>query len=562
MKHKLPSLLLTLLLTAIGFSQIGIALAQGPDFEQIKKNYYDSHPGKGSHGKYWEPIPIQKYWNPKDFYTPPKTVQGEFDRDSCIGCHQATTPGAYHAWKSSSHSDLNAIRNLPDSNVKAYKKQKLADVEANLVKQGVLESGQQLSQVGCIDCHGGVGKDKINHSENLVMPDRAACGTCHVGEFAEAESEKEQEWPQKQWGKGHPSHAVDWDANVENTIWAAMSQREVAQGCDMCHYQQNKCDGCHTRHTFSAAEARQPEACATCHNGADHNEFENFMTSKHGTQYQTLGKANWNFEVPLKDAITKGGYTAPTCQLCHFEYKGEFSHNLVRKVRWAFNPTPAIADNLSHPWFEERKQAWVESCSTCHSASFAKAYLDAADKGTIQGLEVEQEAKKVVEKLYKDGLLTGQKTNRPAPPAPEKDAAGGFFQLFWAKGNNPSHVERVYANMWEHDVIKHYKGIFHANPGGFTYTEGWSELLSDYAEIMDEDTRLREAAAAKTTASEKGTTTAASSNGSNSSNNVLMSAILLIVLGLGVAYIVLKPTRTEEDEAVEEKTSETDKDSV
>ena len=52
-------------------------------------------------------------------------------------------------------------------------------------------------------------------------------------------------------------------------------------------------------------------------------------------------------------------------------------------------------------------------------------------------------AKKVVEKLHKDGLLVGQKNNRPMPPKPEKDAAGGFFQLFWAKGNNPSHVERV-----------------------------------------------------------------------------------------------------------------------
>ena len=120
--------------------------------------------------------------------------------------------------------------------------------------------------------------------------------------------------------------------------------------------------------------------------------------------------------------------------------------------------------------------------------------LDTADKGTIQGLNVEQSAKKVVNKLYEDGLLVGQKTNRPAPPAPEKDAAGGFFQLFWAKGNNPSRIERLYADMWEHDVIKHYKGIFHVNPGGYTYSEGWSELMRGYAEIMDEDTRLREAA--------------------------------------------------------------------
>jgi hypothetical protein len=25
------------------------------------------------------------------------------------------------------------------------------------------------------------------------------------------------------------------------------------------------CDACHTRHTFSAREAREPEPCATCH---------------------------------------------------------------------------------------------------------------------------------------------------------------------------------------------------------------------------------------------------------------------------------------------------------
>lgn len=521
------------------------AVAQ-PDYEQVKKSYYADHPGKGSHGENWQPIPIQKYWNPKDFYTPPKTVQGEMTRESCVGCHESTSPGAFHAWKKSMHSNLGAIRNLPDSDVRSYKKAKLTEVEGNLRKMGLLDQSQPLNEVGCIDCHGGVGKKTVDHAKNLVMPDRAACGTCHQNEFGEAEAEKNQEWPQKQWGKGHPAHATDWDANVENAIWAGMAQREVAQGCDMCHYQQNKCDGCHTRHQFSVAEARQPEACSTCHNGADHNEFENFMLSKHGTQFLTLGKSQWNFEAPLKDAISKGGYTAPTCQLCHFEYHGEYSHNLVRKVRWAFNPTPAIADNLNHPWFEERKQAWVQTCTMCHSESFAKAYLDTADKGTIQGLKVEQEAKNVINELFKDGLLTGQKTNRPAPPAPEKDEAGGFFQLFWAKGNNPSRVERIYADMWEHDLIKHYKGIFHANPGGFTYTEGWSELMKDYAEIMDEDTKLREAAKAKGSNPEA----KASANGTEKVSSgidasAVFSGLLLILAGLFVGYLVLKPKQAK-----------------
>ncbi len=537
MKNLIGWILTTFLASLIGLGLINTAWAVEHDFEKIKKNYYDTHPGKGSHGKFWEPIPIQKYWNPKDFYSPPQTIKGEFTQSDCVGCHQTTTPGAFHAWKSSSHSDLEAIRKLPDSDARAYKKQKITEVENNLRKLNLLKKGEPLKQVGCIDCHGGVGVTKIDHAKALVMPDRVSCGTCHLNEFAEAESEKEQEWPQKQWAKGHPSHAVDWEANVETATWAAMPEREVAQGCDSCHYQQNKCDGCHTRHTFSAAEARQPEACATCHNGVDHNEFENYMLSKHGTQYLTMGKTKWNFEVPLKDAVGKGGYTAPTCQTCHFEYKGEYSHNLVRKVRWGFNPTPEIANNLSHPWFEDRKKAWVQTCTLCHSESFAKAYLDTADKGTIQGLNVEQSAKKVVNKLYEDGLLVGQKTNRPAPPAPEKDAAGGFFQLFWAKGNNPSRIERLYADMWEHDVIKHYKGIFHVNPGGYTYSEGWSELMRGYAEIMDEDTRLREAAdAAK--AGKKVKVSDASQLGSE--NMLGGGGLLLMIAGTLVGFPALR----------------------
>jgi hydroxylamine dehydrogenase len=57
--------------------------------------------------------------------------------------------------------------------------------------------------------------------------------------------------------------------------------------------------------------------------------------------------------------------------------------------------------------------------------------------------------------------------------------------------------------MWEHDLIKLYKGLFHMNPGGFTYTEGWSALMRDYAEIMDENTRLREKAKQSPAVSQK-----------------------------------------------------------
>jgi hydroxylamine dehydrogenase len=188
----------------------------------------------------------------------------------------------------------------------------------------------------------------------------------------------------------------------------------------------------------------------------------------------------------------------------------------------------------------------VQTCTLCHSESFATAYLDTADKGTMQGIKVEQEAKGIINNLYKDGLLVGQQTNRPIPPKPEKDAVGGFFQLFWAKGNNPSRVERIYADMWEHDLIKHYKGIFHANPGGYTYTEGWSTLMRDYTDIMDEDTRLREAVRNKSSTVSKAGQQAVTTSNDKMDYGIILASVILILGGLFIGYLVLKPKQEDQ----------------
>lgn len=468
-------------------------------YDALVKRYNDpaQGAGKGSFAEFWEPIPITKYLNPRDFYTPPATVDVDAARAQCVECHTAITPGWVHSWQKSVHSNLDEIRNLPDSDSRAYKKVMIEEVETNLRSMGILKEGEPLKEVGCIDCHIGIGRDHGQHKTELHMPDAATCGQCHVKQFAERESERDTfTWPQDQWPAGRPSHALSYKANVETAIWAAMEQREVAEGCTFCHTLQNTCNSCHTRHEFSTVEARKPQACSTCHNGVDHNEFEGYMLSKHGVVYQTRGDT-WDWNAQLADALDKG-QNAPTCQFCHMEYQGKFSHNLVRKVRWGFEPTTKIAENLSHPWFEERKEAWVGTCSNCHSDRFARAYLDFIDKGTIDGVKVTEDAKLVLTKLYEDGLLPGQKTNRPAPPAPEKEnGPGNFFNLFWHKGNNPTVIEYEYAEMWEHHKIKHFKGLAHAHPGGYTYSEGWSQLIKSAVRINDEDARLRDAAAVR-----------------------------------------------------------------
>ncbi len=96
-----------------------------------------------------------------------------------------------------------------------------------------------------------------------------------------------------------------------------------------------------------------------------------------------------------------------------------------------------------------------------------------------------------MEGLYEDGLLPGQETNRPAPPKPEHDGPAEFFQLFIVNGNNPTAVEAEFARLWEQSLLRHYKGLAHMNPNGWTYASGWGDMTLQYTKIQDENTQLR-----------------------------------------------------------------------
>ena len=464
--------------------------------EALTKRYLDpaQGAGKGSHAQYWEPIPMSMYFDPKSFYKSPTSPNEIAGRNDCVECHTDESPVWVDAWKKSTHANLSKIRKLSPEDPKFYKKAKLEAVEKNLRSMGRLGANENLKEVGCIDCHVDINtKKKADHKADMRMPTAEVCGTCHLQEFAERESERDTlNWPEGiGWPKGRPSHALDYKANVEVSVYAGMPQREIAEGCTMCHVNQNTCDHCHTRHEFSAAESRKPEACATCHSGVDHNNWEAYSMSKHGKIVSMMGD-EWNWDVQLKDAYSKGGQTAPTCAGCHMEYDGKYSHNVVRKVRWANYPVvPGIAANITSDWSEGRKDSWVTTCTNCHSERFARSYLEFMDKGTLHLLAKYQEVNKIVKGLYDDKLLTGQTTNRPDPPPPMKAGYSQFFQLYWSKNNNPSSLELKVLEMGENDLPKGHVGLAHVNPGGWTYTEGWGPLNRAYVEIMDENSKLR-----------------------------------------------------------------------
>ena len=463
--------------------------------EALVKRYLDPAEGfgKGKYGQYWEPIPFSKYLDPGSFYKPPTSVKDIATRQQCVKCHTDESPGWVAMWKRSTHANLDKIRKLTPKDDTYYKKAKLEAIETNLRSLGKLGAKEQLKEVGCIDCHYDINTTKkADHRKDLRMATADVCANCHLQEFAERESERDTlTWPKDQWPKGRPSHALDYRANVEVEVYAGMSQREIADGCTQCHINQNKCDMCHTRHEFSVADSRKPEACGTCHSGADHINWEAYTMSKHGKQYEAKGKS-WNWNVELKDELAKGGLAAPTCASCHMEYQGKFSHNVVRKVRWANYPfVPGIRENIKTAWSDKRLDAWVKTCTQCHSESFARAYLEYMDNGTYAGLDKYDEAHGVVEKMYKDGLLTGQKTNRPAPPAPVPDMFEQFYEIYWSKGNNPAAIELKLFEMAEDHLVQLHVALAHQH-WGFTYTVGWAAMNRAYVEIMDEDTKLKE----------------------------------------------------------------------
>ena len=105
------------------FKALGLSKTASPKelYDALTKRYYDEAQGagKGSLSKYWEPIPISKYLNPHDFYKPPQTIDVDAQRAQCVECHSQVTPGWTHSWKSSVHGNLDAIRNLPDSRLRA-----------------------------------------------------------------------------------------------------------------------------------------------------------------------------------------------------------------------------------------------------------------------------------------------------------------------------------------------------------------------------------------------------------------------------------------------------------
>ncbi len=271
----------------------------------------------------------------------------------CMTCHKEKSPGLYKQWFESNHAQHN---------------------------------------VTCLNCHGAEqgDPDGFMHYDALIstLVTPKDCGTCHEKETKEVTN-------------SYHAHAGEiLDSNDAYLAHVAGGMPVAIVGCESCHGAKVKidpdspnklsketwpnsgigrlnpdgskgsCNACHTRHSFSKAQARQPEACSKCHLGPDHPQKEVYEESKHGNAYYTH-KEDMNLSA---DRWIAGidYYEAPTCATCHMSatQKQAVTHDVGNRISWTLRP---IVSKKKENW-EQKRSNMKEVCSSCHGSQFAEGH--------------------------------------------------------------------------------------------------------------------------------------------------------------------------------------------
>lgn len=271
----------------------------------------------------------------------------------CISCHQENNPGMYLQWKNSKHGE---------------------------------------NDVGCIDCHEAekTDADAFEHNGALIatLVTPKDCGQCH-------------EEIEKQTSQSYHAHAGEiLQSNDAYLAHAVGGHPIVIVGCESCHGGKVKidptapnklspetwpnsgigrinpdgskgsCNACHSRHSFSKEQARQPENCGKCHLGPDHPQKEIYEESKHGIAYYAhREKLNMDSD---EWVVGKDYYESPTCATCHMSATSNqaVTHDVGDRISWTLRPPVSKhKDN-----WENKRNAMGDVCLNCHQQTFVDGH--------------------------------------------------------------------------------------------------------------------------------------------------------------------------------------------
>lgn len=300
---------------------------------------------------------------------------------ACIECHKLDNTGVYQQWGASKHHRAN---------------------------------------VACFECHMATegDPDAFQHEGQLIatIVSPKDCARCHSKEA-------------KEFGDSHHSKGARILGSLDNTLAEVVegnrgmktpgfplgNSAAAVNGCWQCHGSEVKvlangrldpatwpntgigrinpdgsegsCSACHSRHSFSAEQARHPENCGKCHMGPDHPQLEIYNESKHGVAFRAFqNKLNMDSS---KWVVGEDYNLAPTCATCHMSATPSrpatkdraaipglaVSHDVGMRISWNNRPELSIRPEISDQkmglpggtvnW-ETRRANMKNVCTNCH----------------------------------------------------------------------------------------------------------------------------------------------------------------------------------------------------
>ena len=331
------------------------------------------------------------------------------EAQACIECHRVTTPGIFTDWAKSRHANAN-----------------ITCLDCHLVQPGDQDIAQEHEKYyGKSDLPFGEAKFKMPIVSIVTPKD---CSRCHPDEATQYSESKHANtleiiWKIDPWlNNGMNSdnerktgcfncHGTLIEMN-ENGVVDRATWPNVGVGRINLDGSKGSCTSCHTRHRFSVAEARSPEACDQCHLGPDHPQIEIYEESKHGTIYHAY-KNEFNMNAAGGTWTAGVDYRAPTCAACHMSGTGKVmgTHNVTERLSWEtqapltirpadFKPFPSGTD-----WQVEREKM-KNVCRACHSDAWINDFYSGFDTAVDEYNNVYfTPAKAKLDELYDKNLL-------------------------------------------------------------------------------------------------------------------------------------------------------------
>lgn len=420
--------------------------------------------------------------------------------NDCLSCHREQTPGVVLQWEASRHGEIG---------------------------------------IGCEYCHEAEQgePDAFEHYgatiSTIVTP--LDCAECHAREYREQSG-------------SHHAKAAEILGSLDNLLGEVIGgQPAVVVGCRQCHGSEVKvdengrptadtwpntgmgrinpdgsrgsCSSCHSRHTFSVSQARQPEACGKCHLGPDHPQIEVWNESKHGVMYHAerekmnLDSKQWR--------AGKEYFTGPTCSSCHMSAAGSqrVTHDVGERISWTLRPPVSKKLNmviyedddkedilgetaqLPDPGtsreardgdekkvkavlsWQDRRGRMKDICFQCHSESYTDAfYKQYDDLVNLYNDKFALPGQAIMDELRKEGKIS--------PAEFDDEIEWTWYELWHHEGRRARHGASMmgpdYA--WWHgiyEVAKHFYGKFIPQLREVAGEELAEKLLNRYVYSQD-----------------------------------------------------------------------------